>query len=299
MTTMMNKSQLFGGCVAIRIIQSSHEMQQIALQYKRSGKTIGVVPTMGYLHDGHGSLIRAARAKTDVVITTIFVNPLQFAANEDLSRYPRDLVRDTAIAETNGADFLFTPSPEEMYPEGFGVNVSVSGVTTPFEGVFRPTHFDGVATVVAKLFHLTQPDKAYFGQKDFQQCLVVSKMVRDFAMPIEIVICPTSREQDGLAMSSRNVYLSPEGRTNATILFKALTSTQERIKNGERVRSRIEEHLQQVLGSVPHLTIDYAAAADAENLSQPDIFLPHQAIVLLLAVRLGTTRLIDNMVIEC
>lgn len=282
----------------LHIIRSVREMQETALQYRRSGKRIGVVPTMGYLHAGHASLIRAARMNTDIVITTIFVNPLQFAPTEDLSRYPRDLERDTVIAEEAGADILFTPSPKEMYPEGFGATVSIEGVTAPFEGVFRPTHFDGVATVVAKLFHLTQPDIAYFGQKDYQQCMVVQKMVRDLAMPLEISICPIEREADGLAMSSRNVYLSPENRMNATILFKALQGAQTLIHGGKRSRAAIEQEMQSILATVPHLTIDYAAAADASTLQQSETFAPNQAIVLLLAVRLGTTRLIDNLVIR-
>jgi pantoate--beta-alanine ligase len=288
--------------VPLHIIISAAEMQQTALQYRRSGKRVGVVPTMGFLHDGHASLIRTARECSDVVITTIFVNPLQFAASEDLTRYPRDLERDKRIAEEAGADILFTPTPEEMYPAGFGVNMSVQGVTVPFEGVFRPTHFDGVATVVAKLLNLTQPDKAFFGQKDYQQCMVVQKMVRDLAMPHEIVICPTERESDGLAMSSRNVYLSPEDRTNAASLYKALKLGEIIIhaQNFEYHRTRmiIEVALKTVLDMVPNLIIDYAAAADAETLAQPDVFPPERAIVLLIAARIGATRLIDNLVVE-
>lgn len=272
-------------------------MQSIALQYKRSGKRIGVVPTMGYLHRGHASLIRAARKNNDVVIVTIFVNPLQFAPTEDLARYPRDLERDTTLAESEGADYIFTPSADDMYPQGFGVNISIHGVTAPFEGVFRPTHFDGVSTVVAKLFHLTQPDVAYFGQKDYQQCMVVTKMVRDLSMPLEIMICPTERETDGLAMSSRNVYLSPEDRTNATVLYKAMQAAQILIHSGNRSRADIEQAMKSTLQAISHLTIDYAAAAAADSLQQPDTFSEKQAIVLLLAVRLGSTRLIDNLVV--
>lgn len=253
---------------------------------------------MGYLHDGHASLIRTARAESDLVITTIFVNPLQFAPNEDFTRYPRDLERDWRIAEEAGADVLFTPTPDEMYPSGFQTTISIGGVTTPFEGIFRPTHFDGVATVVAKLFLLTQPHKAFFGQKDYQQCMVVKKLVRDLAMPLEIIICPTKRENDGLAMSSRNVYLSAEERSKATILFKALERAQNLIQQGERKRRAIETLLQETLTSVREITIDYAAAADSETLEQADIFAETQDIVLLLAVRLGKTRLIDNLVVK-
>jgi pantoate--beta-alanine ligase len=283
--------------VPLQIITSAAEMQQTALQFKREGKRIGVVPTMGFLHNGHASLIRKARECSDVVITTIFVNPLQFGANEDLSRYPRDLERDKRVAEEAGAGILFTPTPEEIYPSGFGVNIAVQGVTAPFEGVFRPTHFDGVSTVVAKLLNLTQPDTAFFGQKDYQQCMVVNKMVRDLAMPHKIVICPTEREEDGLAMSSRNVYLSPEDRTNATVLYKALQSAQMLIQEGNRSRTAIETRLQEVLITIPHLKQDYAVAADAKTLEQPDVFPSERAIVLLLAVRIGSTRLIDNFVV--
>ncbi len=281
----------------MHILSSTTEMQRIALEYKRSGKRVGVVPTMGFLHDGHASLIRTAREECDVVITTIFVNPLQFAPTEDLSRYPRDLERDTALASEAGADVLFTPKAEEMYTPDFALNISIGGVTAPFEGEFRPTHFDGVATVVAKLFLLTQPDVAFFGQKDYQQCMVVQKLVRDLAFPLELRICPTMREKDGLAMSSRNVYLSPEDRINALVLHKALQEAKTLIERGERERSSIESLMKSILTSIPHLRIDYAAAADATTLAQPDTFATTQAIVLLLAVRLGSTRLIDNVVV--
>ncbi|TAE29555.1 MAG: pantoate--beta-alanine ligase [Candidatus Kapaibacterium sp.] len=284
----------------MHIISSAAEMQRIALDCKRSSKLIGVVPTMGYLHAGHASLIRAAHEECDIVITTIFVNPLQFAPTEDLSRYPRDLARDTAIASEAGTDMLFTPTVEEMYTPDFAVNISIGGVTAPFEGEFRPTHFDGVATVVAKLFLLTQPDIAFFGQKDYQQCMVVQKMVRDLAFPLEVRICPTLREHDGLAMSSRNVYLSAEDRINALVLHKALQEAQRLVESGERTRSRIEDLMKSIVVSmsIPHLRVDYIVAADAQTLEQPDVFAETQEIVLLLALRLGSTRLIDNMVVR-
>lgn len=272
-------------------------MQRFALDARKNGNRIGVVPTMGYLHDGHASLIREARSQSDVVITTIFVNPLQFAPNEDFTRYPRNLEGDMQLAEEAGCDVLFTPTAEEMYPPDFNLTISIGGVTAPFEGVSRPTHFDGVATVVAKLLTLTQPDKAFFGQKDYQQCMVVKKLVNDLALPHEIVVCPTRRETDGLAMSSRNVYLSPEDRLKATILYKALQSAQDRIVQGERRRARIEEVLQEVLRQEDGIRIDYAAAADSETLEQAEEFPQSRSIVLLLAVRFGTTRLIDNLVV--
>lgn len=279
-------------------ISSASAMQRLALDARRSGKRIGVVPTMGYLHDGHASLIREARSQSDLVITTIFVNPLQFAPNEDFSRYPRDLERDARLAEEAGCDVLFTPTPEEMYPPGFDATISIGGVTAPFEGIFRPTHYDGVATVVAKLLTLTQADKAFFGQKDYQQCMVVHKLVRDLSMPHEIIVCPTRREADGLAMSSRNVYLSPENRIKATVLHKALQAAQTLIRAGERRRARIEALLSEIIMAESGFTIDYAAAADSVTLEQPsEAFAPEQGIVLLLAVRLGGTRLIDNLVV--
>ncbi|MCS6807726.1 MAG: pantoate--beta-alanine ligase [Bacteroidota bacterium] len=279
-------------------ITSAHDIQRVVLAARREGKRIGVVPTMGYLHDGHASLMRAARAACDIVIATIFVNPLQFAPSEDFTRYPRDIERDRQIAEEAGCNILFTPTSEEMYPEGFKTTISVGGVSAPFEGIFRPTHFNGVATVVTKLFILTQPDKAFFGQKDYQQCLVVKKLVRDLAMPVEVVMCPTQRESDGLAMSSRNMYLSAEERSRATILYAALQAAQQFIMQGNRTRLSIEAVLRDVLLSVHDITIDYAAAADSEDLSQPDEFAPQQGIVLLVAARIGSTRLIDNLLVR-
>jgi pantoate--beta-alanine ligase len=273
-------------------------MQRTMLAAKGAGKRVGVVPTMGFLHDGHASLIRTARTTSDVVIVTIFVNPLQFAPTEDLTRYPRNLERDTELAKQAGADYLFTPLPEEIYPPDFDLTVSVGGVSAPFEGVSRPTHFAGVATVVAKLLLITQADAAFFGQKDYQQTLVVGKLIRDLAMPVELVVCPTSREADGLAMSSRNVYLSPEDRTKASVLHRSLQGAEMLIRAGERRRSALEQRLREMLLAETILAIDYAAAADAETLAQPETFTPEQAIVLLLAVRIGSTRLIDNLVVR-
>jgi pantoate--beta-alanine ligase len=282
----------------MRIIESAREMQRFALEERARRRRIGVVPTMGYLHEGHASLIGEARAQSDIVITTIFVNPLQFAPNEDFSRYPRDLERDKRVAEAAGCDVLFTPTPEEIYPEGFDAAVSIGGVSAPFEGVSRPTHFTGVATVLLKLFALTQPDKTFFGQKDYQQCIVVKKLVRDLSLPHEIVVCPTKREADGLAMSSRNVYLTPEARAQAPVLYQALQTAAETIRRGERARKVIEERLVAALSVAPDLRIDYAAAADSETLAQPEVFAPRQSIALLVAARLGATRLIDNLLVE-
>jgi len=279
----------------MQVITTISEMQQWSQQQRRMGKTIGVVPTMGYLHDGHCSLIERAAAECDAVVTTIFVNPLQFGQGEDFERYPRDMERDTTIARAAGSSVVFAPTTAEMYPSGFATTIDVGPIAERFEGAFRPGHFRGVATVVAKLFNLTQPHVAYFGQKDYQQCLVISQMVRDLNMDITLRILPTVREQDGLAMSSRNVYLSAEQRRTASLLYRALQAGIDAIARGERRRQHINKRMQEILDQIPDARIDYAAAATAERLEEPDEFPPGASVVLLLAVRIGSTRLIDNM----
>jgi pantoate--beta-alanine ligase len=276
-------------------INSISQMQQWSRQQRQEGKVIGVVPTMGYLHQGHLSLIQRATEECDRVVTTIFVNPLQFGQNEDFERYPRDLERDTTLALEAGASLIFAPTTAEMYPDGFATIIDVGPIAERFEGAFRPGHFRGVATVVAKLFHITSPHRAYFGQKDYQQTLVISRMVTDLNMDVELRVLPTVREPDGLAMSSRNVYLSPSERQQATVLYRALQAGAEAIAAGERVRHRINERMRRVLEEVPTADIDYAAAATADRLEEPDEFTPGSTVVLLLAVRIGSTRLIDNM----
>jgi pantoate--beta-alanine ligase len=278
----------------VMLITSLDEMHRWSENMRLASKTIGVVPTMGYLHDGHRSLIEQAASECDVVVTTVFVNPLQFSAGEDYERYPRDLERDRALAHAAGTTILFVPSPQEMYPRGFTTTIDVGPLGERFEGAFRPGHFRGVATVVAKLFNVTKPHIAYFGQKDYQQTLVISQLIRDLNYNITLRVLPTVRERDGLAMSSRNVYLSPTERSDATVLYRALHAALDAIAQGERVREKLESLMRSVIEQIPHAHIDYAAAACAETLDQPDSFAPGQQIVLLLAVRIGTTRLIDN-----
>jgi pantoate--beta-alanine ligase len=253
---------------------------------------------MGYFHEGHLSLIRRARQLADVVVTTLFVNPLQFGPGEDYERYPRDFERDRRLAEEAGTDVLFAPSVDEMYPAGYATTVTVHGVSEKFEGAFRPGHFQGVATVVAKLFLATKPHVALFGQKDWQQTLVVRQLVRDLNFDLDIVIVPTVREPDGLAMSSRNVYLSAEERQKATVLYRALQRGVQSVQRGERRRVAIVHAMQEELSRVPELRLDYAAAADAMTLEEPEEFTPGQTVVLLVAARLGSTRLIDNELVQ-
>lgn len=263
-----------------------------AARRELSGR-VGLVPTMGALHDGHLSLVEAARAENDSVVATIFVNPTQFAANEDLSKYPRNLPRDLELFERAGVDLVFTPTPDLMYPPGFQTWVEVEKVSQGLEGERRPGHFKGVATVVAKLFNLTQPDIAYFGQKDAQQVAVIRRMARDLNFPLEIVVCPTLREADGLAMSSRNVYLSPEQRAAASVLHRALSAAADVYSAGETAPETLRQTMRAVLRGEPLAVVDYVSAADArtlQELQQPT----SEPILLSMAVRIGTTRLIDN-----
>ncbi len=280
----------------MQIVKSVAEMQRISLAAKMAGKKVALVPTMGFLHSGHASLIKKARELADVVITSVFVNPTQFAPNEDYESYPRDLEHDKKIAEDSGCDFIFHPDPLEMYPVGFSSSISIKGVTSVFEGARRPTHFDGVALVVAKLFNAARPDVAVFGQKDYQQTLVLKRLNADLNFGIDIVIAPIVRESNGLAMSSRNSYLTQEEKQKAGVLFLALEEAKRVVLMGETDRKRINAVLIKTLRAVPEIRIDYACAADAQTLDEPDVFLPGDRIVLLLAVYLGKTRLIDNSV---
>jgi pantoate--beta-alanine ligase len=282
----------------MKVIKSIIEMRNIADRHRATGQKIAVVPTMGYLHSGHTSLIRIGKHNADIVITTLFVNPTQFAPDEDFSKYPRDFEHDFNLAKDNGCDYLFFPEVREMYPKGNSTSVIVSKVSEKFEGIFRPTHFEGVATIVAKLFNASRPDIAIFGQKDFQQTLVIRRMAEDLNFGIEIIIAPTIREFDGLAMSSRNVYLSVDDRKRAIILFLALEEAKKEIAKGMRDRKFINATMIKTLRSVQEIKIDYAVSANADNLDEPDFFLPGEKIVLLLACYLGRTRLIDNSLIS-
>lgn len=260
---------------------------------RRDGATIGLVPTMGYLHDGHASLMRRARAENDLVAASIFVNPLQFGANEDLASYPRDLVRDRALAEHHGVDVLLVPDVAEMYPTPVLTSVTVADIPDRLEGASRPGHFTGVATVVAKLFNIFGPDRAYFGDKDWQQIAVVRRMVADLSFPVQVVACPTLREPDGLAMASRNVYLTAEERAVAPTLHRALEAGADAVRAGERSRVAVEALMAEVVTAEPAFELDYAVAVDAGTLAPVDPLVGD--LRLLIAARLGKPRLIDNV----
>ncbi|MEJ5254596.1 MAG: pantoate--beta-alanine ligase [Acidimicrobiales bacterium] len=265
-------------------------------EHRRTGRTVGFVPTMGYLHDGHLSLMRRSLADCDVTVVSIFVNPLQFAASEDLSTYPRDLDRDLAACRATGVDVVFAPSTEEMYPEEMLTSVSVAELSTPMEGVARPTHFTGVATVVTKLFNIVGPCRAYFGEKDYQQLVIVRKMVRDLDHPVTVVGCPIVREPDGLAMSSRNVYLSDRERAAAPVLYRALQAGAAAVLAGERSAAAVRELMAGIVEAEPLADLDYAEVVDAASLRPVDPLAG--SLRLLVAARLGGTRLLDNLGVE-
>lgn len=256
---------------------------------------LGLVPTMGYLHEGHLSLARRAREECDRVAASIFVNPTQFGPTEDLSKYPRDLDRDLSLLDAAGVDLVWTPDNETIYPPDFSTWVEVEGLTKPLEGAARPGHFRGVTTVVAKLFNAVQPQAAYFGQKDAQQAAVVRKMTRDLNFPVEIVVCPTVREADGLAMSSRNSYLSPEERKSAVVLFRALTAAREAFERGERDAESLRKVMSATLTSEPRARTQYVSCADYDTLEE--LATVTGKALLSMAVFIGKTRLIDNFVV--
>ncbi len=256
---------------------------------------VGLVPTMGFLHAGHISLVQKARAECASVAVSIFVNPTQFGPNEDLAKYPRDLPRDLASLESAGADLVWTPSPEGMYPPGFQTWVTVEHLTQGLEGAVRPTHFRGVTTVVTKLFLAVQPERAYFGQKDAQQAAVIRRMAADLDFPIEIVVCPTTREPDGLAMSSRNTYLDPAQRKAATVLFRALSAAREAYEKGERSAEALRRIMIETVGSEPLAKLQYASCADYDTLEE--LKSVKGKTLLSMAVYFGKTRLIDNFVL--
>jgi pantoate--beta-alanine ligase len=277
----------------LRTIAAIADLRAELDAHRAAGRTVGFVPTMGYLHDGHASLMRAARGVDDVVVSSIFVNPLQFGAGEDLDSYPRDLARDTALAAEAGVDVLFTPAVTEMYPRPVLTTVSVAQVSEGMEGATRPTHFAGVATVVAKLFSIVGPCRAYFGAKDWQQIAVVRRMAADLSMPVEVVPCPTVRELDGLAMSSRNVYLTPEEREAAPVLHTALRAGAAAVAAGERDPAVVRDLIADIIRAEPLAELDYAQVVDAESLTVPEPLSGN--LRLLAAVRFGRARLIDNV----
>jgi pantoate--beta-alanine ligase len=257
---------------------------------------VGFVPTMGYLHEGHLSLVRRARVESASVIVSIFVNPTQFGPNEDLSAYPRDLSRDLRLLEAEGVNLVWMPTPEVMYPSDFQTWITVEAVAQPLEGSMRPGHFRGVATVVAKLFNGVQPQLAYFGQKDAQQAVVIRQMTRDLNFPIDIVICPTVREPDGLAMSSRNVYLDSKERRAATVLYRALNAARVACESGERDAERLRRIVSETISDESLVRLQYISCAHPDTLQELEI-VTNRAL-LSLAVFVGQTRLIDNFILE-
>ncbi len=276
----------------MEVIETIAAFRQARARFGR----LGLVPTMGYLHEGHLSLVRQAKAECGAVAVSIFVKPNQFGHAEDLARYPRDLARDLRLLTAESADLVLVPSVAEMYPEGYGTYIEVRGVTEMLEGARRPGHFTGVATVVCKLLNIVQPTRAYFGQKDAQQTVVVRAMARDLNLPAEIVVCPTVREPDGLALSSRNVYLTPEERRAAVALSRALYSAQARYAAGERRAEALRSAMREVLDAEPLAQVEYLSAADPLTLRERDGTVEAGAL-LSLAVRFGKTRLIDNLLL--
>lgn len=271
-------------------------MKQAARQARAEGRMIGFVPTMGALHAGHLSLVAAARRDCGPVVVSIFVNPKQFAPHEDLTKYPRPIEKDQALLEEIGVDYLFAPSVEEMYPQGFSTTVQVEGLSERLEGRVRPGHFRGVTTVVLKLLEIVGPQFAFFGRKDAQQLRIIRQMSRDLALDPEIVSCPIVRESDGLAMSSRNAYLSPDQRRAATVLHRSLDAARQAIASGQRDAARLVQTIRGALSAEPLATVDYAEIVDAESL-EPVTLLRGECLALV-AARIGATRLIDNMLIE-
>ncbi len=280
-------------------MKTSKSIQIIREQIKtwrEQGYSIGFVPTMGYLHDGHKSLIEKSASENDKTVVSVFVNPTQFSANEDLSTYPRDFEKDSITCQQAGADLIFNPDPAEIYPEGFCSYVDMTKVTGELCGRSRPDHFRGVCTVVAKLFNIVSPDQAYFGQKDAQQLAVIKRMVKDLNFNINIVGCPIVRESDGLAMSSRNTYLNPEERQQAPVLYQALTAAQKAILQGERDAATVKALIIDKISTMPLCEIDYVEIVDSDDIELIEKIEGNTLIAL--AVRIGTTRLIDNIIIN-
>ncbi len=279
----------------MRTFQQVSAMRAYMRAVREDRRSVGFVPTMGALHEGHLSLIRRARGDCDVVVVSIFVNPSQFGPNEDFSRYPRDLSRDSRLTQEAGVDALFYPEVEEIYPPGFQTFVEAPQIAKRWEGEMRPGHFRGVATVCVKLFHIVQPDRAYFGMKDYQQLKVIERVVSDLNIPLTVVPCPTVREPDGLAMSSRNVYLDAASRSSSLTIHRALKRVEELHEQGELSASVLEKTMHDILRSDPAIQIDYAVIVDSETL-EPVESLEKKGVALI-AVRIGSTRLIDNLVL--
>lgn len=278
----------------MRLVKTIAEVKDIVKEWKKNGESIGFVPTMGYLHEGHGSLIKKARENNDKVVVSIFVNPMQFGENEDLDSYPRDIEKDSAYVESLGGDLIFNPEPSEMYNDGFCSYVDMSVLTEELCGLSRPVHFRGVCTVVNKLFNIVQPDRAYFGQKDAQQLAIIKRMVKDLNMNLEIIGCPIVREEDGLAKSSRNTYLNPEERKAALVLNQSLKKGKELLESGCRDAKEIRKVITEIIEKEPLAKIDYVKVVDGLTMQQVEKI--EKEVLVAIAVYIGKTRLIDNVI---
>ncbi|GGN60937.1 MULTISPECIES: pantoate--beta-alanine ligase [Oceanobacillus] len=276
----------------MQIVSTIKDVKAVVKKWKEEGHTIGFVPTMGFLHEGHGSLITAAREANEKVVVSIFVNPMQFGPNEDFDSYPHDLERDSKICENLGVDLIFHPTPEEMYPQDFFTYVDMSVLTEELCGLNREGHFRGVCTVVNKLFNITQPDRAYFGEKDAQQLAIIKQMVKDLCMNVEVIDCPTVREEDGLAKSSRNTYLSPEDRGAALIVSDTISLGESLVKEGETNAEKLIAAMETHLKTEPKAKIEYVKVVDGETLQPISTIRP--GVLVAIAVHIGKTRLIDN-----
>lgn len=276
------------------IYEQIKQVREAVKEWKKEGKSVGFVPTMGYLHEGHKSLIDAARRENDKVVVSIFVNPMQFGPTEDLESYPRDLEADARLVESTGGDLIFNPEPEEMYKDGFCSFVNMTGLPDALCGLTRPVHFKGVCTVVNKLFNIVKPDRAYFGEKDAQQLAIIMRMVKDLNMDIEIVGCPIIREADGLAKSSRNIYLTPEERKAAVILSKSVALGKKMVAEGEKDAKKIVTAMKELINSEPLATIDYVEMVDMDTMKAIDEVKGH--VLCAMAVKFGKARLIDNFI---
>lgn len=282
----------------MEIINRRKRMSSVARKIRREqDKTIGLVPTMGALHKGHLSLVKEARQMCDIVVVSVFVNPAQFGPSEDYEKYPRDLTTDTAVLTDYNIDYIFAPTVEEVYPKGYSTYVTVEGLSQQLEGVSRPGHFRGVATVITVFLNIIRPDFAFFGQKDGQQALIIKRLVRDLAFDTEVVVLPTVREDSGLAMSSRNAYLSAEEHEAAQVIHQALMKARETYKAGERSAGRLAETVRTTIEAEPRARLDYVSVTDAETLEKLDK-LDEQAILIVVGAYIGKTRLIDNIVLN-
>ena len=280
----------------MKIVETIAEVREQVKQWKKEGLTVALVPTMGYLHEGHRSLMERARKENDRVVVSVFVNPTQFGPNEDLASYPRDLEHDAALCDSVGVDLIFHPTPEEMYPKGFCSFVDMDVLTKELCGLSRPVHFRGVCTVVSKLFHIVTPDRAYFGEKDAQQLAVIKRMVLDLNLDIEIVGCPIVREADGLAKSSRNTYLSPEERKAALVLSRSIFAGKKLAESGETDAHKLVQAMTDIISAEPLARIDYVKVVDLLTMQQIDKL--DRPFLAAIAVYIGKTRLIDNLMVQ-